>query len=144
MDDNQQDEEKKGGPSLRLVAGCLVGLPLTLWSYKVSRSRFTKLFYSHADNTCFCQCLMLIVFQRRIIYMNYFPPGSRSTKPSPSIHPELRDLDWSDVKVPSSDSVILRGLKLRRLKEGKTERQTLSVLYLQGQSTVYLFLTGSG
>ncbi|KAF8745763.1 Alpha beta superfamily, partial [Rhizoctonia solani] len=49
--------ESSNAPSPWLVAGAVVGLPLALWIYK---------------------CLMMVVFQRKIIYMGGIPIGSRS------------------------------------------------------------------
>lgn len=43
---------------LGLMASVFVGLPTALWSYK---------------------CLMMIAFQRKIIYMGFLPPGARTT-----------------------------------------------------------------
>lgn len=52
-------------PSLWLALGAFVGLPLALWVYKVCL---------HVVCPChrpmeLCQCIMMVVFQRKIIYM---------------------------------------------------------------------------
>ncbi|OCH87960.1 hypothetical protein OBBRIDRAFT_795700 [Obba rivulosa] len=45
------------GPTLWLAFAAALGLPAALWLYK---------------------CLMMVIFQRKIIYMGYAPPGART------------------------------------------------------------------
>ena len=52
-------------PSLWLALGAFVGLPLALWVYKVC---LHVVFPCHRPMEL-CQCIMMVVFQRKIIYM---------------------------------------------------------------------------
>ncbi|CDZ98733.1 Predicted alpha/beta hydrolase BEM46 [Phaffia rhodozyma] len=106
-----------------LVASVLIGLPATLWSYK---------------------CLMMILFQRKILYMGFLPPGSRTTKIDKT-NWLLRGLDMKELEFPSigpdGKGVILRGLELSQERPASSNRLTTKksdshpdrvLIYLQG------------
>ncbi|KAA1066487.1 hypothetical protein PGT21_031553 [Puccinia graminis f. sp. tritici] len=95
-----------------LVGQLLVGLPVALWTWK---------------------CLMLVLFQRRIIYMPYFPPGSRTQELDPA-DPLLRELTvrkLSFASVPGSPR--LDGLLLTPSSLGSKPPDGL-IYYLQGNA----------
>ncbi|KAI9509482.1 Alpha/Beta hydrolase protein [Russula earlei] len=83
-------------PSGWLVLSAFVGLPIALWAYK---------------------CLMLIIFQRKMIYMGYAPPGSR-TESLRDVYPKYtpRGIHIEELTIPSSqpNTVRLSTLLLRR------------------------------
>lgn len=122
-------------PSVSLVLAAFIGLPLTLWSYK---------------------CLMLVLFQRKIIYMGYLPPGTRTERLKEDDQ-DLEDLTWKEVEVESSDGVLLRGYSFRRESEdSKLEASRtfgtpapprsskVLIIYFQGESGQRLLCVSIG
>ncbi|OCB89499.1 hypothetical protein A7U60_g3294 [Sanghuangporus baumii] len=97
-------------PSLSLLFSLLLGLPIALWSYK---------------------CLMMVLFQRKIIYMGYIPPGSRQEKLSdiPNLSTLQRTYCLEEIRIQSSDKVKLSALVMS--KKNAAEPNCV-VLYLQG------------
>jgi len=119
-----------------------LGLPLALWTYK---------------------CLMMVAFQRKIIYLPSVPPGSRNeslaegerTAPLDGL---LSGMDWKEVHITSDASsrwlrrpVVLKGIELEwRGKEGSPRgsesggsdgqqaRHTV-IVYLQGELQILLY-----
>lgn len=72
-------DQVSAAPSPSLLFGTLVGLPLALWAYKVSErlvalEEWLNLMLTTTD----LQCMMMVFFQRKIIYMGYIPPGART------------------------------------------------------------------
>ncbi|KAH9053973.1 Alpha/Beta hydrolase protein [Lactarius deliciosus] len=83
-------------PSGWLALSAFVGLPLALWAYK---------------------CLMLIIFQRKVIYMGYAPPGSRMELLA-DLYPKYtpNGIHIEELSIPSSrpNKVRLSALLLHR------------------------------
>ncbi|GAA6006953.1 uncharacterized protein JCM10292_000371 [Rhodotorula paludigena] len=123
-----------GGPPLLFLAQVVVGLPALLWFYK---------------------CLMLVLFQRRIIYLPSVPPGTRDESLRKGERTTERDssfagMRWTEVPLTSSEPsawlrrpVKLRGIELswRRAGEGADPAARLEplpgdvvILYLQGNA----------
>ncbi|WAQ87805.1 hypothetical protein PtA15_8A712 [Puccinia triticina] len=95
-----------------LVCQLLVGLPIALWTWK---------------------CLMLVLFQRRLIYMPYFPPGSRTQELDPA-DPLLQGLAVRTLSFPPvSGSPRLDGLLLTPSSLGSDAPDGL-IFYLQGNA----------
>jgi hypothetical protein len=68
------------------IGAAVVGFPLVLWVYKVSlicSGLGVILIIPRADqrylSPSMSQCVMLVAFQRKIIYMGYLPPQARET-----------------------------------------------------------------
>ncbi|KAL5534847.1 hypothetical protein ACEPAG_1312 [Sanghuangporus baumii] len=98
-------------PSLSLLFSLLLGLPIALWSYK---------------------CLMMVLFQRKIIYMGYIPPGSRQEKLSDisNLSTLQRSYYVEETRIQSSDKVNLSTLVMSK----KNTAADCVVLYLQGNA----------
>ncbi|KAF9647300.1 hypothetical protein BDM02DRAFT_3170324, partial [Thelephora ganbajun] len=108
------------GPPVSLALAIAAGLPIALWTYK---------------------CLMLVLFQRKVIYMGYVPPGARTEELSESIIP--RGLKCEEIKVSSDNGHSLSGVvvspsgTLRGAPRSSTESsESLKTLffYLQGNA----------
>lgn len=101
-------------PSGWLVLSAFVGLPIALWAYK---------------------CLMLVVFQRKMIYMGYAPPGSR-TEALRDVYPECtpKGIHIEELSIPSSlpNTVRLSTLLLRQ--RDMTSPPTHVIVYCQGNA----------
>ncbi|KAH9463811.1 hypothetical protein Pst134EA_015892 [Puccinia striiformis f. sp. tritici] len=95
-----------------LVGQLLLALPTALWTWK---------------------CLMLVVFQRRLLYMPYFPPGSRTQELDPA-DPMLRGLTVRKLSfAPVDGSPRLDGLLLTPSSLGSRPPEGL-IYYLQGNA----------
>ncbi|GAA5819991.1 hypothetical protein JCM10212_005638 [Sporobolomyces blumeae] len=125
------------GPPILFILQVIVGLPAVLWAYK---------------------CLMLVAFQRKIIYLPSVPPGTRDESLARQERTAARDaslsnLDWQEVEVKSEAksrvlrrNVVLKGVELRwrngtplgdeDAKETRTgqARRKVVVVYLQGNA----------
>ncbi|GAA5892107.1 hypothetical protein JCM8208_001435 [Rhodotorula glutinis] len=120
------------GPPWLFLAEVLVGLPTALWAYK---------------------CLMLVLFQRRIIYLPSVPPGTRDEslddgERSPARDASLGGLAWREVRVVSEEPtrwlrrpVELRGVEMSWSEGARSattaataERQKVVIVYLQGNA----------
>ncbi|GAA6057388.1 hypothetical protein JCM3770_000739 [Rhodotorula araucariae] len=118
-----------GGPPWLFLLQVVLGLPAALWIYK---------------------CLMLVLFQRRIIYLPSVPPGSRNEslaggERAPAVDASLNGLDWREVRVQSAvptrwlrRPVELRGIEMSwsgaRSRDVKEVRDKVVVVYLQGNA----------
>ncbi|KAH8813569.1 Alpha/Beta hydrolase protein [Flagelloscypha sp. PMI_526] len=102
-------------PSLGLLCTAVVGFPVALWAYK---------------------CLMLVVFQRSIMYMPYLPINARMEKLSeiPENHRPRRHLDIEEVRIPSEGNVRLSGLLVRPKKHLSSEPVKTIIVYFQGNA----------
>ena len=88
------------------------GLLITLWAYK---------------------CLMMVIFQNRIIYMPNLPPFSRSEKVS-DYEGECRPIKWSEETLKTSDGVLVKLLKASGPQGGIAKKQCV-ILYFQGNAS---------
>ena len=92
------------------------GLMITLWTYK---------------------CLMMVVFQSRIIYMPGIPPGARREKIS-DYSKQCRGIQWEKGSLTTSDGCILATAAASACrpdslaKMGKGTRKELIIVYFQG------------
>lgn len=87
------------------------GLLVTLWTYK---------------------CLMMIIFQNKIIYMPFVPPFSRSEKVS-DYAAQCRPVVWKEHVVKASDGVAIKLLEGTAEMPGSSNRASHVVaLYFQG------------
>ena len=91
---------------LLLAPLVFTGLTLTLWSYK---------------------CLMMILFQSRIIYMPGIPLGARREKISDYAH-YCRGINWREGKIAVADGTILATATATRSGRGRE----MVVVYFQG------------
>lgn len=96
-------------PSLLLTLSVFVGLPIALWAYK---------------------CAMMVLFQRKIIYMGYAPLGARTEELKEFIRFE-HHAECREIVIESTSNVKLAGLLMKR--ESTTIPETV-VLYLQGNA----------
>ncbi|GHJ88018.1 hypothetical protein NliqN6_4420 [Naganishia liquefaciens] len=77
--------------------------------------------------------MMMVLFQRKIIYMGYIPPGSR-TEILDDGDPDMRGLVKEDVAIESQNGVTLRGYLFKRRQttiSAQTPRKAI-VVYFQG------------
>ncbi|GAA5830554.1 hypothetical protein JCM11251_002513 [Rhodosporidiobolus azoricus] len=117
------------GPPWLFLLQLVVGLPAALWAYK---------------------CLMLVLFQRKIIYLPSVPPGTRDESLAQGERSTARDaslsgMRWKEVQIQSTvpsrwmrRPVKLKGIELEwKEDEGKAvegQRQHVVVVYLQGNA----------
>lgn len=87
------------------------GLLVTLWTYK---------------------CMMMIVFQNKIIYMPSVPPFSRSEKVS-DYEAQCRPVIWSehDLKAPDGTAIKFLEGTVDNTANSSTKEQVV-IVYLQG------------
>jgi hypothetical protein len=97
-------------PPLLLAPAVFTGLTLTLWSYK---------------------CLMMILFQSRIIYMPGIPLGARSEKIS-DYAAHCRGVRWRAGSLSVHDGTILATATATVNKDATTRAKELVVVYFQG------------
>ncbi|CAE6533341.1 unnamed protein product [Rhizoctonia solani] len=95
-------------PSPWLVTSAVIGLPLALWIYK---------------------CLMMVIFQRKIIYMGGIPLGSRSEE----LRINERDITVDEITIQNK-SVKLSGIIVSRPGLAQTALPPLVIMYLQGNA----------
>lgn len=87
------------------------GLLVTLWTYK---------------------CLMMVIFQNKIIYMPSVPPFSRSEKVS-DYATQCAPVTWSEHDIKSADGTALKILESGlSTTQNPRRQQHVAVLYLQG------------
>lgn len=125
------------GPPWLFLLQVFLGLPALLWAYKVSYP-FVSFQFSQS-----AQCLVLVVFQRRIIYLPSVPPGTRNESlapPSTALASQLNGLEWGEVSIESNGrsrwtrtAVKLRGLELRSSAASQASGPQVVVIYLQGK-----------
>ncbi|PCH39846.1 alpha/beta-hydrolase [Wolfiporia cocos MD-104 SS10] len=90
----------------------MVGLPLALWIYK---------------------CLMMVIFQRKIIYMGYAPPGARTEELHASLLP--REIRCMEVCLESEKHVRLHGIIIHQDALDCSARDPdVVIVYLQGNA----------
>ncbi|KZT67298.1 alpha/beta-hydrolase [Daedalea quercina L-15889] len=100
-------------PSVWLAIATLIGLPAALWAYK---------------------CLMMIVFQRKIVYMGYVPPGSRTEQLGVDV-PVPKGLECEEIRLQSERGVTLYGIDVRQKpRRPLPDSRKIVVLYLQGNA----------
>ncbi|KAG5339232.1 hypothetical protein C0989_005082 [Termitomyces sp. Mn162] len=87
-------------PSPLVVASILTGVPAALWAYK---------------------CAMMVLFQRKIIYMGYAPLGARTDRLADT---RPTALPCSELRIPASISALQVG----------PSAPNLVILYLQGNA----------
>ncbi|PLW19494.1 hypothetical protein PCANC_08765 [Puccinia coronata f. sp. avenae] len=114
------DPASSAGVPWGLLLQLLVGLPVALWTWK---------------------SLMLVIFQRRLVYLPYFPPGSRTQELPRSTgthdHPLLVGLALHKIRFPSTrESPTLDGLLVLPMKPLASSTSSLDglVFYLQGNA----------
>ncbi|KAI0061431.1 alpha/beta-hydrolase [Artomyces pyxidatus] len=98
-------------PSGFLALSVILGLPLVLWVYK---------------------CLMMYIFQRKIIYMGYVPLGSRSERLRDA--PMPAGLVCKEVSISSQKGIVLSGLVLHRDDSASPSSPHNVIIYLQGNA----------
>ncbi|KAI0344482.1 hypothetical protein BDW22DRAFT_1471872 [Trametopsis cervina] len=103
-------------PSLWLALVALIGFPLALWGYKAG-------------------CLMMVIFQRKIIYMGYVPPGARSEELNKGLY-SSETISCEEIQLAGDSNVRLHGLLVRRALplHRVTDRPKVVVLYFQGNA----------
>ncbi|KAF7768385.1 hypothetical protein Agabi119p4_7628 [Agaricus bisporus var. burnettii] len=99
-------------PPLPVIASIVLGLPLALWTYK---------------------CLMMVLFQRRIIYMGYAPLGARQYGLEDLPPTALDHIHCREETIHGSDGAKLSGLFVRSNKFNEEDIETILV-YLQGNA----------
>jgi hypothetical protein len=86
-----------------------VGLAVTLWAYK---------------------CVMMVVFQNKIIYMPSMPPFSRSEKID-DYAGVCRPVEWEEKRIRAADGTGL-ALCVGGIKSSTARPRHVIVLYFQG------------
>lgn len=90
------------------------GLLVTLWTYK---------------------CLMMVVFQNKIIYMPSVPPFSRAEKVE-DYASQCRPVRWTEHRLRSADGTALRLLESCMTSEDQPQRSArVVVVYFQGNAS---------
>ncbi|GAA5969273.1 hypothetical protein JCM21900_005023, partial [Sporobolomyces salmonicolor] len=117
------------GPPWLFVLQVFVGLPAVLWAYK---------------------CLMLVLFQRKIVYLPSVPLGTRNESLADGERTRERDaslsgVNWKEVTIPSEaptrllrQKVELKGIELSGRTSGESDRSEgrrhIVIVYLQGNA----------
>ncbi|KAH9841709.1 Alpha/Beta hydrolase protein [Rhodofomes roseus] len=100
-------------PSVSLAIAAFFGLPAALWAYK---------------------CLMMVVFQRKIIYMGYAPPGARTESLGADV-PMPKGLTCEELHLESEKGITLYGIDVRKdVKQTTPYARKVVVVYLQGNA----------
>ncbi|KAI0947508.1 hypothetical protein AcW1_007721 [Taiwanofungus camphoratus] len=99
-------------PSPWLAVAALFGLPITLWAYK---------------------CLMMVLFQRKIIYMGYAPPGARTEELGVGIRTP-RGIQCEEIALQSEKRVFLSGIIMRASSSPRLNEPRVVIVYLQGNA----------
>ncbi|KZS93417.1 alpha/beta-hydrolase, partial [Sistotremastrum niveocremeum HHB9708] len=99
-------------PSPWLVALTFVGLPLSLWIYK---------------------CMMMVLFQRKIIYMAYVPPGARDEDLDLN-DPILRGVRCEVVQIPTGPKSSIAGIAFESSGSQISSNPPLVIIYFQGNA----------
>ncbi|KAF5354874.1 hypothetical protein D9756_005304 [Leucocoprinus leucothites] len=98
-------------PSVLTIASITLGLPLALWTYK---------------------CMMMVLFQRRIIYMGYAPLGARNQYLDDLPRSALEGIQCREINLQGRDGANLSGILVHR--DDTTEENIEVVLvYFQGK-----------
>ncbi|GAA5856426.1 hypothetical protein JCM8547_008739 [Rhodosporidiobolus lusitaniae] len=117
------------GPPVLFILQVFFSLPAVLWAYK---------------------CFMLVLFQRRVIYLPSVPPGTRDEsladgERSSALDASLSGMYWKEVQVRSDEPtrwlkrpVELRGIELswkeKNPSEGEKANEHVVVVHLQGNA----------
>ncbi|KAJ6604036.1 hypothetical protein B0H10DRAFT_1957523 [Mycena sp. CBHHK59/15] len=102
-----------GTPSVFLTITVFFGLPAVLWAYK---------------------CLMLALFQRKIIYMGYVPPGSKQEELTKNVHPTLlNEISCQEVRIVSETGT-LYGIAVSPVDSYVDGQPDVVIVYLQGNA----------
>ncbi|KAJ3575115.1 hypothetical protein NP233_g1313 [Leucocoprinus birnbaumii] len=99
-------------PSLPTVASIVFGLPLALWTYK---------------------CMMMVLLQRRIIYMGYAPIGARNQRLQDLPHSSFEDIRCREVVLKGRAGSNLSGILVRR-HDINEESVEAVLVYFQGNA----------
>ncbi|KAF4569556.1 hypothetical protein EYR36_009352 [Pleurotus pulmonarius] len=97
-------------PSVCLALTVLAGLPLALWAYK---------------------CLMLVIFQRKIIYMGYAPIGARDEVLADVPKDQLKGLVCEEINIRNGKNSLLSGIVVRSRADLNPKA---AVIYFQGNA----------
>lgn len=101
-------------PSAWLAVVTVLGLPIALWSYK---------------------CLMMVLFQRKIIYMGYVPPGARKEQLRVDV-PIPKGVQCEEISLQSEKRTMLYGLVLQNEDVNTSCREPdVVIVYLQGNAS---------
>lgn len=140
-----------GGPPWLFLLQVAVGLPFALWFYKVCLLLFFDPDFSFREliPSGQNQCLLLVLLQRRIIYLPSVPPFTRSetlSPPSPERSSQLSGLNWDviDINSPGKSRWTRTPIQLKALKMSgpkptfpvskSPETTGIVILYLQGNA----------
>jgi uncharacterized protein len=99
-------------PAVLIPPTVFCGLLVTLWTYK---------------------CMMMVVFQNKIIYMPSVPPFSRSEKIA-EYASQCRPVDWTEHELVSGDGTSLKIIEGSLKSESVSKRRTV-VIYFQGNAS---------
>ncbi|KAH9949776.1 Alpha/Beta hydrolase protein [Amylocystis lapponica] len=106
-------EPSAEGPSVWLALTALIGLPTALWLYK---------------------CAMMVLFQRKIIYMGYIPPGARQEQLGVDV-PVPTGIRCEEIKLQSEGHVTLSAIVVRSaMPDTRARAPNIVVVYLQGNA----------
>ncbi|KAF7431027.1 hypothetical protein PC9H_006742 [Pleurotus ostreatus] len=97
-------------PSVWLALSVLAGLPLALWAYK---------------------CLMLVIFQRKIIYMGYAPIGARDEDLADVPKDQLKGLVCEEINIANGRTSSLSGIVVRSKTDSNPK---VAIIYFQGNA----------
>jgi hypothetical protein len=98
-------------PALLVPPAVFGGLLVTLWTYK---------------------CLMMVVFQNKIIYMPSVPPFSRSERVG-DYEAQCRPVVWAEKDLKAADGTALKLLEGSIIASGDSdEAEQVVVVYFQG------------
>lgn len=99
------------------------------------------------------QCIMLVLFQRKVIYMPWLPPGSRD-EPLAAVTAsgEMGDMRVKEVGVASPEPTrwFRRPVEVRAIEVGWDEKEDVAteqrphvvILYMQGEWTIVVSSSG--
>ena len=106
----RQQRHLAGVPTVLLPPVVFGGLVIALWTWK---------------------CLMMVVFQNKIIYMPGLPPNARGEKIHEYKH-QCGGIEWKEEKIRSTDGTAI-SLCLSSVDTAPEPVQTIYILYFQGQ-----------
>ncbi|KAL4242841.1 polyketide transferase af380 family protein [Abortiporus biennis] len=100
-------------PSLKLALATIVGLPIVLWVWK---------------------CAMMVLFQRKIIYMGYIPPNARTEELFRDVQPP-KDISCEEVRIGGEKGITLYGILVQSMVAAtRSEDPTTVMVYFQGNA----------
>ncbi|KAJ3539121.1 hypothetical protein NM688_g6413 [Phlebia brevispora] len=98
-------------PSGWLILGTMIGFPLALWAYK---------------------CIMMVLLQRKFIYMSYLPPTARTEELGQFATPS-KEISCEEVRIEGEGSIVLYGLLIRKRSISPQLVKSV-VVYFQGNA----------